>query len=163
MPAEVSVEIIPSDLVQIVEAVFATMLNLGVHESHLPWFPGGARLTAGVRLTGDWNGAVLVECDWHQARTFAGRYLGIHPPAASDEVACDFLGELANMIGGNLKSVLARGTQLSAPFVVDGSNSNFCGQPCGSEIAQRTAFHCGEGDLWITVLTPRPLVGGGPS
>ena len=63
MPTESSVEILPSELAQIVESVFETMLSLEVSESETPWFPGGDRLTSAVHLAGDWNGAVLLECD----------------------------------------------------------------------------------------------------
>jgi len=60
---ESSAEILPSELAQIVESVFATMLGLEVGECGMPWFPNGERLTAAVHMAGDWNGAILLECD----------------------------------------------------------------------------------------------------
>ena len=61
MPSGASVEILPSELAQIVVSVFEAMLGLQASESETPWFSSGDRLTSFVHLAGDWNGAVLVE------------------------------------------------------------------------------------------------------
>ena len=154
MPIKLNVEIVPADLAQIVESVLETMLNLEAHECGTPWFPGEERLTAAVHMTGDWNGAVLVECDRGQACRFAGRYLSIDPPDTIDDVVRDVLGELANMIGGNLKSILAPGLRLSMPSVMDGGDYSV--RVCGAVVSGRLAFQCAEGPFWITVLTAGP-------
>ncbi len=153
MPTELSVQIQPNELVQIVESVFGTMMGLEASESGPPWFPGGGRLTAAVHLRGDWNGAVLLECNRRQACRFAGSFLSIEPPEAVDAVVRDVLGELANMIGGNLKCVLTRGIRLSMPSIVDGSDYSL--SVCGAEIRERLAFRCSEGPFWVTVLATR--------
>jgi chemotaxis protein CheX len=153
MPTELSIEILPSELAQIVESVFGTMLSLEVGECGTPWFPSGNRLTSAVHLAGDWNGAVLLECDRGQACRFAGRFLSIDPPDTVDDVVRDVLGELANMIGGNLKCVLTRGIRLSMPSVVDGNDYSV--RVCGAEVRERLSFQCAEGLFWITVLTTR--------
>src|ERR1035438_8474977 len=101
MPTESSIDILPSQLAQIVESVFETMLSLEVGECGTPWFPGEDRLTSAVRLAGDWSGVLLLECNRSQACHFAGRFLSIDTPGAVDDVVRDVLGELANMIGGN--------------------------------------------------------------
>ena len=153
MPTDLIREIHPEELIQIVESVFASMLSLEIFQSAAPWFPSGDRLTAAVQLAGEWQGAVLIECDRSQACIFAGRYLSIDPPAAVDDVVRDFLGELANMIGGNLKSVLGMGIQLSMPAVVNGSD--YFLRVCGAEVRERLAFQSSEGTFWVTVLTTR--------
>ena len=141
------------DRAQIVEAVFANMLSLEVSKCGTPWFPGGDRLTSALHLAGDWNGAVLLECNRRQACRFAGRFLSIDPPEAVDDVVRDVLGELANMIGGNLKPVLTPGIRLSMPSVVDGCDYSL--RVCGAKIQQRLAFQSAEGLFWITILTTR--------
>jgi len=153
MPAELSVEILPNELAEIVKAVFGTMVSLDVGECETLWFPGRDRLTSAVHLAGAWKGAVLLECDWLVAYRFACRFLSIEPPDMRDDMVRDVLGELANMIGGNLKCVLTKGTQLSMPSVVDGSGYDL--RVCGAEIKERFAFQCPEGLFWITVLTTR--------
>jgi len=153
MPTELSTETLTAALAQIVKSVFETMMSLEVAECEMPWFPSGDRLTSALHLAGDWNGAVLLECDRHQACRFAGRFLSMDPPGAVDDVVRDVLGELANMIGGNLKCVLTPGIRLSMPSIVDGSDYSL--RVCGAEVGERLAFECAEGPFWITVLTRR--------
>ena len=153
MPTELSVGILPSELAQVVESVFGTMMGLEASECDAPWFASGDRLTAALHLAGDWNGAVLLESDRRQACQFAGRFLSMDPPESVDDVVRDVLGELANMIGGNLKCVLTRGIRLSMPSVVDGSD--YCLRICGAEVSERLTFRCAEGPFWVTVLTTR--------
>jgi chemotaxis protein CheX len=156
MLAESIVEIPPGGLSQIVESVFETMLNLEAKEHGTPWFPHEDRVTAMVHLAGDWNGAVLVECDRGQACRFTGRFLSVDPPDVVDDDVRDVLGELANMIGGNLKSILTRGIHLSMPSVVDGSSYNL--RVGGSDLRESLAFECEEGSFWVTVITMRTEV-----
>lgn len=158
MPAELSIEIAPRELAQIVEAVFGSMMSLQVRECATRWFAAGDRLTSAVHLAGDWNGAVLFECSRSQACRFAGRFLAAAAPAIDtaktvDDDVRDVLGELANMIGGNLKCLLGSGIRLSMPSVVDGTNYSL--RVCGAEVRERLAFQCAEGVFWITVLTTR--------
>ena len=162
MPSEVSVEIVPSELAQIVESVFVTMLGVDVSECQTPWFASTDRLTSSVHLTGHWNGAVLFECDPRQACQFAGHFLAMdapaptpQPPAVVDDVVRDLIGELANMIGGNLKCVLKQGVRLSMPSVVDGTEYSL--RVCGAQVKERLSFQCAEGVFWITVLATRPI------
>jgi chemotaxis protein CheX len=110
-------------------------------------------MTAAVHMAGDWSGAVLLECDRGQACRFAGRFLSMEPSDTVDDVVRDVLGELANMIGGNMKCVLTRGIRLSMPSVVDGGDYSL--RICKAEVRQRLAFQCAEGPFWVTVLATR--------
>jgi chemotaxis protein CheX len=150
MPTELSLEILPNALSQIVDSVFGTMLNLEAGASEAPWFLSGDHLTAAVHLMGDWNGALLLECDREQACRFAGRFLSTDPPSTVDDDVRDVLGELANMIGGNLKCVLTPGIRLSLPSVVDGGHYSV--RFCGAQVCARVPFQCDDGPFWITVL-----------
>jgi chemotaxis protein CheX len=154
MPIESTAEIQPSELAQIVVSVFGTMLSLDAVACGKPWSPSADRLTSAVHLTGDWNGAMLLQCDRRQACQFAGRFLSMDPPSAVDDVVRDVLGELANMIGGNMKCVMRRGIHLSLPSVVDGSD--YALRICGAELLERLAFQCEDGAFWITVLSILP-------
>lgn len=150
MTAETTIRVLPDELGQIVESVFDAMMQLPVVRCGTEWFPDRDRLTSSVHLTGDWNGAVLLECDGRQACSFASRFLSMGPFEQVDDVVRDVLGELANMIGGNVKCVLAVGIRLSMPSVVDGSDYSL--RVCGAVVAERLAFQCGEGVFWVTVL-----------
>jgi chemotaxis protein CheX len=150
MPTELKVEIHPQELTQIVESLFQTMLNLETTQCAIPRTPGPDRLTSAIQLTGEWHGAVMLECNRSQACQFAGRFLSMDPPDTVDDMVRDVLGELANVIGGNLKCVLTQGIRLSMPSVVDGDYSL---RVCGVEFRERLSFQCAEGPFWVTVLT----------
>ena len=153
MLSDLSMEMLPSELAQIVESVFESMLGLEVHECAGPWFACGDRLTSAVHLAGTWNGAVLLECNRRQACSFAARFLSMDLTDTVDDNVRDVLGELANMIGGNLKSVLTPGIRLSMPSVVDGDYSL---RVCGAAVRKRLAFQCTEGLFWVTIMTFDP-------
>jgi chemotaxis protein CheX len=148
------VEVLPSELAQIVESVFRTMLNLDVSQCDASWFPSEARLTSSIHLAGDWSGAVLLECNEQQACRIAGRFLAMDPPDAVDDVVRDVLGEMANMIGGNLKCILSPGIQLSMPSVIIGSDYSL--RVCGATVRERLTFQSAEGIFWTALLTMQP-------
>lgn len=144
MLSELSLNISPEDLTQIVQSAFASMLNLEVCWCDTPWFPGNDRLTAIIHLAGNWSGAVLLECSPELACQLTGRFLSIDAPAAVDDMVRDVLGELANIIGGNLKSALAEGIRLSMPAIVDGSVQL-------GAAGEGLCFECVYGPLWMQV------------
>ena len=150
MPTESSIEIQLGELAQIVEYVFRTMVCLEVSESNQPWIPGGDRMTATIHLAGDWKGALALECGRKEACAFAARFLSMNPPEIVDDVVRDVLGELSNMIGGNLKCVLAGGLKLSMPSVVDGADHSL--RVCRAGIRERLVFECVEGIFSVAVL-----------
>jgi chemotaxis protein CheX len=146
MQIEVGVESVN----EIVASVFGTMMDLSISQSDIPWHPGGDRVTASVFLEGEWNGAVSLECSRDQAREFAGRFLSQEPPEALDDDVRDVLGELANIIGGNIKSAMATNARLSMPSVIDGSNYEF--RICGSEVQNKIAFSFSGGHFWVSLI-----------
>ncbi len=155
MSTEEVVRVRPEELAQIVESVCAAQLGMEAVRCAAPWSPDSGRLTAAVHLTGSWSGAVLLECDSREACAFTGHFLamaipGMEAPTVVDDVVRETLGELVNMIGGNLKCVLTPGISLSIPSVWEGSDS--FGRVRGTEVCEQLAFRCGDGLFWITVL-----------
>ena len=144
-------EVTLEGLAQIVESVFVTMMELEVFTGGTTWRASGDRLTSVVQLTGEWNGAVLLECSKRQACQFAGRILCMDPPDAVDDDVRDVLGELANMIGGNMKAGMPATVRLSMPTVMDGGDFEL--RFCGSQVRERLSFECADGHFWVTVLT----------
>jgi chemotaxis protein CheX len=135
---------------QVIESVFGTMLDLDVTLDDAPWAPVGDRLTSAVYLEGKWNGAVLLECDHQQACQFTGKLLSMDPPEEVDDDVRDVLGELANMIGGNIKSIVSPDDRLSLPSVIDGNNYEV--RVCGSDSKRRTTFRYSGGIFGVTIV-----------
>jgi chemotaxis protein CheX len=155
MPTASSIEIHLGELAQIVEYVFRTMTNLEVSECTQPWPHGEDRLTATIYLAGDWNGVLALECGHQQACAFAARFLSMEKPEIVDDVVRDVLGEMTNMIGGNLKCVLAGGLRLSMPSVLDGPDHNL--RVCRAGTRERLVFECAEGVFSVAVLREERL------
>lgn len=151
MTTQLQTEIVPGELAQIVEAVFLAMMDLEVATTGAPWAAAKDRVASAICLSGEWNGTILLECSVRQACGFTGRFVSMEPPEELDDLVRDCLGELANMIGGNLKCVLRSGINLCMPFVIDGGDYRL--RAGAQEIEQRLAFECGEGPFWVTVLT----------
>lgn len=80
----------------------------------------GATMTAWVHISGPWNGALVLYCGLDSAQAAAGFMLQMEPGEAGKEDVADVLGELANMIGGNLKALLPEPATLGLPNVVEG-------------------------------------------
>jgi chemotaxis protein CheX len=70
---------------------------------------------ASVRIHGEWSGTVTLEMTPETAETAARTMLSLDPVAEED--VTDALGELVNMIGGNIKSLLPSGSTLGLPMV----------------------------------------------
>ncbi len=122
---------------QIVENVFSTVMGLEVQQCGAPMPPRSEVITSSIVLMGAWKGAVLVECGLQAALLIAGRMTGDAPTELNEDVR-DALGEVANMIGGNLKSMLPGGVELSLPSVVWGTDYSV--GICHAGTAQRWVF-----------------------
>ena len=110
------------DLAAIVESAVTTMLGLDLGEPVEPSVDAACTLGASVQFMGDWDGAVVVGCDKSFGAEAAAAMFGIEASAvASDEIS-DALGELANMIAGNVKPLLPNAASISLPTVVQGAN-----------------------------------------
>ncbi|HVN03848.1 MAG TPA: chemotaxis protein CheX [Bryobacteraceae bacterium] len=145
------------DLARIVEMVFQTMMNTGVEAAAAPWVRPPDHVTSAVQFVGEWQGATLVECGAQQACEFATLFMGIDRPAAVDDDVRDVMGELANMVAGNLKSLLPRGVHLSIPSVVEGSDYKL--SLCGIQAVEQMSFASPQGDFRISLIEMLPSRG----
>jgi chemotaxis protein CheX len=137
-------------IAQIVENVFQTMMDLEVHPSDAPWPPPGDVITASISLSGSWKGVVLVECAVPEALLFASRMTDVEPLSDLTDDVRDALGELANMVGGNLKSILPGGVELSLPSVVWGSDYRVA--ICHAGVAHRWVFSSPEATFAVVLV-----------
>jgi chemotaxis protein CheX len=88
-------------------------------------------LSAWVVVSGPWTGAVVLSCARATAEELSRTLLGEPEtqPVASEDVA-DALGELANVVGGNVKALLPAPSVLGLPEVgprpPQGSDADTC-------------------------------------
>jgi chemotaxis protein CheX len=111
----------PTDVQMVVEEVWGTFL--GTEEPLVLGAPGDLVVgwSAAVSIAGEWHGLVSVELPAPMADEVTRRMLGFDGVAeVSDEDVADAVGELVNMIGGNVKSLMPGPSALSLPVVAAG-------------------------------------------
>ncbi len=156
MPASIALNVYRDDLTRIVQSVFQTMMELEAAPCDTIWAHAPDTITSAVHFVGDWRGATLVECNAREACQFAVRFMGIDLPDAVDDDVRDVMGELANMVAGNLKSLLPHGVDLSMPSVVQGSDYSV--HLCRVNSVERMTFSCDAGIFRITLIEMLPPV-----
>jgi chemotaxis protein CheX len=84
----------------------------------LPGGPPDDAVSSWVEIVGPWTGAVVLTCSRATAEELSRCLLKEHaPPVLDAEDIEDGLGELANVVGGNVKAVLPGPSVLGLPEV----------------------------------------------
>jgi len=112
-----------SALRDIAITMFDTMLQLTVVAGESQIDTLGYELTAAVGYAGSGKGGVLLECRREQAMDWCARLCCLPQPVSAED-ARDGLGELCNILAGNFKPLLPRGTTLATPFVWEGKTQH---------------------------------------
>ena len=81
------------------------------------------KITGCVHLTGAYTGSIMLQCSPPAARYAAAALFSIAAEDVTESEVVDAIGEIANMVGGNVKSMLPGPSALSLPSVVQGSLS----------------------------------------
>lgn len=138
-----------TEIVEIARAVWEAMFaaELSVDAGDEP--PAGESLTSVVHIEGAWQGAVTVHCPATLGSVLAAR-LFVDGPDPTDVDVRDLLGELANMLGGNIKALLPEPCSLSLPSVTAGRDYDV--QVVDTSVAARVRFTCEGLPLIITLL-----------
>ena len=117
-----SVETVVSegDLAEMVEQVWVSYLD---PEGVSPLVLTGddkqpSEVHSSVSITGSWHGHLVYACSRAAARKAAAAFLAMEVDEVGQEDVSDVLGELANIVGGNVKAMLPAGCFLSLPTVV---------------------------------------------
>ena len=110
------------DVREVTTQVWSSMLGLDVDrlaegDARSSVADRGEQLVGSVCIRGAWHGTVAVRCSRSAAVRFAARLLAVAPAEVDDMQAVDAVGELANIVGGNLKTLLPGPSELSTPVV----------------------------------------------
>jgi chemotaxis protein CheX len=105
---------------QIVQTIFSTMLNKSLVRIAEPVPAHWESLLATVQISGKWMGSVILTLSPEVARSCAVTMLEISDDDVTDADMQDVAAEMANIIGGNVKSTLPGPSFLSMPTIVSG-------------------------------------------
>ena len=109
----------------------------------------GRHMTGCVAVSGEWNGSVFLACDGELAAAAAEAMFAAEPGSLSSDEVSDALGELTNMIGGNIKSLLPAPSRLSVPSVAEGES--YTVRVPGARLLEQVVLVCSAGPLHIAL------------
>jgi chemotaxis protein CheX len=143
-------QFLEQEISQVANIVWESVLGMSlVRRADLP--PAPERAVAGcVQFSGAWEGAVTIETSADFARQAAATMFGVNPEAASVADTQDAIGELTNMTGGNVKSLLPEPCHLSLPTVVEGTDLST--RLLGCEPITSVAFDCHGSQLVVRLV-----------
>lgn len=135
---------------QLTISVWDAILRLPIEEEESALPTGQRTLSACVHITGAWNGALALTCGDGMAAESAAIMFDLEQAGVSIAEKQDALGELANMIGGNVKGLLPEHCHLSLPVVVEGIDYSF--RVPGSRQVSRIPMRSGEHRVTVSLL-----------
>jgi chemotaxis protein CheX len=135
---------------QIVQSIFSSMLGMEVVRS-----PEGAAacdecVLGTIQITGARSMSVILGVSDGAARAATSAMLMLPIQDISDTDSRDVVAELANMIGGNLKSLLPGPLYLSLPTVVAGRDLGL--QVPGAELVEDVSLSCEAGGMRVRLF-----------
>jgi Chemotaxis phosphatase CheX len=142
--ADSGMEVVGSgDIVVIAQDVWSSFLDLQLEpaggSADAPAPVDDDAMTGAIEVLDTWRGHVVLECTREMARSMAAAMFLLGREAVGDADVADALGELTNMIGGNIKSLLPAPSRLSMPSVHDGSWL----PPAGATLVNHVDFAAG--------------------
>lgn len=119
--ADNGVEVVtPADVAVIAQDVWMSFLDMSLEPAAAGAMAvsGQTSIVGAVTVSDGWRGMVVVECSPALAVRMAAAMFGRSPAEIGEEEIRDSLGEMTNMVGGNVKSLLPAPSHLSLPRVV---------------------------------------------
>ncbi len=107
-------------------------------------------LTGCIQITGAFRGSAVLIVPQAVAVGAAMAMFAIDAAAVGETEARDALGELTNMLGGHVKSMVAGPSQLALPLVVPGSGH--CPERCRLQVLAEQAMATPHGRFLIQVM-----------
>jgi CheY-specific phosphatase CheX len=146
-------ELALEDITRLTEDIWLSTVGLAVRPSEetVPGRLSGRTLDGIVNITGDYHGAVVVQCPLGLAARLARAMfdLGSGRPTLADMQ--DALGEITNMTGGNVKALLPGTCHLSLPAVVEGEDYTI--RVPGTRTTHRAVFACGSESFVVSIVS----------
>lgn len=105
---------------------------------------------ATVHITGDTQWTIRVDCSGTHALDVTSAMFGMEPGEATDSDVDDALGEIANVIAGNVKAMMDGNSRLSLPTVAHGRG--FAVTVPGMVDLHRASFVCEDQPVSVSIL-----------
>jgi chemotaxis protein CheX len=107
----------------IVRSVWSTQLGLEVQDLEGTVQPTDSpTMTAAIHISGDYRGGIRLECSRALVRRAATIMFDLPAEQLADDDDRDVIGELANVVAGNIKALIPGSNTISLPTIVEGSD-----------------------------------------
>jgi chemotaxis protein CheX len=143
-----------ADINEIVTDIWTAMLGFPIQPRSGPAGEGngdgvGGTISARVTITGEWDGAVVVNCPESLSREVATAMLQNEDELTLGTVF-DAVGEVANMTAGNVKNLIEGLCRLTPPTVTDEADLSLPDED--SEKVFEASFDCGAEAFTVSIL-----------
>ena len=142
-------ELTEDDICALIEEIWSSYLMLDVDPT-APVDPGGRSLSALIHIHGSWEGTVIVHCSESLSTRIASAMFALEADELSADDVGDAVGEVVNMLGGSVKSLVDGPASLSLPTVIGGAHHTI--QIPGSTVLNEVWFTTIGEPLSVTVL-----------
>lgn len=132
-----------TELVQFVERVWQTTVGAPIRPTRCDddVRAGADSLTASIYFRGGFTGLLAATCDQALARHIAASMMQTQGESPMEDVH-DAIGEVVNILGGNVKTLLPGPCQLSLPAVLEGELAEALLFGPSSETLDTVCFDC---------------------
>ena len=79
-------------------------------------------MTAAIHISGDFHGGIRLDCSRVLIRRAAAIMFNQPEDQLNDDDERDVVGELTNVVAGNIKALIPGSNSISLPTIIDGSD-----------------------------------------
>jgi chemotaxis protein CheX len=137
------------DIYSLVSEIWSSFLMLDV-EPTAPVASSDRSISALIHIHGSWEGSVIVHCSHALSAHIASVMFDMPPEELTSDEIGDAIGEIVNMLGGSVKSLVDGPGSLSLPTVIGGSQYTL--QIPGATELNEVWFVTAEQPLMVQVL-----------
>ena len=149
-------QLLEQEIFQVAEMVWMAVLNLPIERQQavVQVTEQDPPLACCVHISGEWEGTIILCCSEALAHRAAAVMFGTESYHEPLDRVRDAVGELANMVGGNVKALLPGPSRLSLPALIE--NADYQRIARESRMQSCQAFSC-EGEPFLVTLFEKLL------
>jgi len=133
-----------------VRQLFQSVLDLEIAPTSVDQWGCVGPIIGIIHLSGGWDGFVLTGFEPSLAEAVAAHIMAAPDNPLSEDEVRDAVGEIANILAGNLKFLIPTWTQMSIPAVVEGTVSRKMERKVSA--IRRLYFTTVHGRFWPTLV-----------
>lgn len=149
-----------ADIAEIAQSIWETVFAVPLEVGSGGTLGSDPAMTGSVQIDGAWEGAVMLQCPHVLANRLTSILFQGEGPPPPGEVR-DAMGELTNMLAGNVKSLLPQPSRISLPTVAFGADYELT--VVGTRPVVTVSFTCEGSPLTVTLLERGESAGGPPA